>query len=221
MGSDHDARLAGWGGVLFVVLSGVIVVVSPLWPPLGAPAAEVVAYHRAHRLPFLIGNYLAIAAAAPSFFQLAYLARLVRRAEGDDAWLWIGVATSGAVAHAVGAAVLIVYQAVPFELEPGQEAVAKGLSDLAGVGFACFLLALVGFVLVTSWAAYATRALPRWYAHLGVAVAALALAGSLGAIWTPTWLAGGGVASCVAVSAFFGWSLVLSLLFLRGHAAPR
>ena len=211
----HDAKLAGWAGIAFVILSALIVVVSPFWPPLGAPAADVVAYYRVHRWPFLIGNYFAIAAVAPGFLQLAYLARLIQRAEGAEPWRWIAVLVAGVVAHAVGAAVLITYQVVPFETDPGQEAVAKGLSDLAGAGFALFLLTLLAFALTTSWAIYATKALPLWFAHFGILVALGSLVGSAGSIWTPPWLAGGGLVSCAAVSTFFGWCFVLSVLFLR------
>jgi hypothetical protein len=215
MESSRDAKIAGWAGILFVLLSGVIAVVSPFWPPLGATAAEVVAYYPAHRLPFLVGNYLAIAAVVPGFVELAYLTALFRRAEGEKGWLWILVLGTGVAAHALGSAVLITYQVVPFETGPGLEAVAKGLNDLAGAGFALFLLGLLAYVLAASWATYATRALPRWYGHLGIPVAILSLVASLGAIWTPPGLAGGGLASCVAVSAFFGWCLVLAVLFLR------
>src|SRR4051812_39181224 len=109
-------RMAAWGGFLFVVLSGVIVVLSPFWPPLGASTAEVVAYYREHRVPFLIGNFLAIGAAVPSFAQIAALCLLIKKAEGERGWLWLAVFGAALLAHAVGALALIAYQAVPFEL---------------------------------------------------------------------------------------------------------
>ncbi len=88
------------------------------------------------------------------------------------------------------------------------------------MGFALFLLAIVAYVAMTSIATYATSALPRWYGHLGVVVALLALGGSAGAIWAPPLLAGGGIISCVAVGAFFAWCLVLAVVFLRTPPAP-
>ena len=209
-------RAAGWGGVLFVVLSGAIVVLSPFWPPLGAPADVVVDYYREHRMPFLVGNYLAAAAAIPSFLQIGGLVMLIKRAEGERGWLWIAVLSSVVLAHAVGALALAAYQVVPFELGPGQEAVAKGFSDFAGVAFAFFMAVLSAFVALTSWAVLETRVLPRWYAFLGVPIAGACLAGSLGSIWSePAWLAGGGILDATATSAFFLWCLILALLFLR------
>jgi MFS family permease len=104
---------------------------------------------------------------------------------------------------------------VPFELDAGQEAVAKGMSDLAGVGFALFQVVLFANIVATTWASYVTRIFPRWYAHLGVAVGALNLVGSLGSIWTPPWLAGGGLFSCLAVGASVSWTFVMALLILN------
>ena len=214
MDSNRGAKVAGWAGIVFLVLSCVVVVVSPSWPSLGATQGEVVAYYRAHRLPFLVGNYLAIAALIPGFVQLGFLVGVFRRAEGEGGWLWIVVLGSGVAAYALGGAVLVVYQVIPFELEAGQEAVAKGFSDLGGAGLALFLLAQLGYVLAVTWASVATRALPRWHAALGVGVAILSLTGSLGAIVTPPLLAGGGPGSCVPAGAFFVWNTVIAVIFL-------
>src|SRR5688572_29857880 len=81
-GMSHN-RIAGWAGIAFFVLSGIIVAVASFWPPLGAGAGEIVTWYRAHRMPFLVGNYLAAVAAVPSFIQIAYLCMMVRRAEGE------------------------------------------------------------------------------------------------------------------------------------------
>jgi hypothetical protein len=207
-------RLAGWCGIAFVVLSGVIVVVSPFWPPLGTSASEIVAYYRVHRMPFLWGNAIAIAAALPSFVQLAALVALFKRAEGDRGYAWIAVLCAAIFAHAVGVIALIAYQTVPFLLDVPP--VAKACSDFAGVAFGCFLIALAGYVGLTSWATWKTRALPGWYAWLGVPIAGASLIGSLGAIFDqPAWLAGGGLLTTGIVGAFFAWCGVLAVLFLR------
>jgi hypothetical protein len=209
-------RIAGWAGVAFFVLSGVIVVAAPFWPPLGASAAEVVTWYRAHRMPFLVANYLAMVAAVPSFIQLAYLCMLVRRAEGERGWLWIAMLGSATLAHAMGALALTVYQAVPFQLAAAQAAVAKGLSDLAGVAFAMFLTVLAGFLGVTAWALFATKVLPRWLAQATIPMAVVCFIGSFGAIWEePRWLAGGGFFTAATCSTFFVWCLIVAVLFLR------
>jgi hypothetical protein len=214
-------KIAGWAGVAFVVLSGVIVVLSPFWPPLGASAAEVASYYRDHRMPFLVGNYLAIAAAVPSFLQLSALAMMIKRAEGEGGWLWIAVLGSVLLAHATGAMALTAYQTVPFELDAGQEAVAKGLSDFAGTSFATFLCVLSGFVAFNCWAIFKTGVLPRWYAWLGVPLAPMCLFASLGEIWSkPRWFAGGGLLTANVTGLFFVWCGVLAVLMLRMPAMP-
>lgn len=214
--SVERMRIAAWGGFLFVICSGAIVVLSPFWPPLGASTAEVVAYYRDHRVPFLIGNLLAIAAAVPSFAQLGALCGLIKRAEGERGWLWLAVLGSALLAHAVGGLALITYQVVPFELDVGQEAVARGLNDLAGVAFASFLIVLTGFVGFTGWAVLETRVLPRWFGLACIPLAVACLHAGGGALTTePRWLAGGGLATTGVTSVFFLWCAVLSVLFLR------
>ncbi|MFT3713883.1 MAG: hypothetical protein QM817_39995 [Archangium sp.] len=209
-------RVPAWFGFLFVILSGVIVVLSPFWPPLGASTAEVVTYYRDHRIPFLLGNLIAIGAAVPSFVQIAALCMLIKKAEGEGGWLWLAVLGSSVLAHAAGSIALIAYQVVPFELDAGQEAVAKGFNDFAGVSFACFLLILTGFVGFTGWAVLKTECLPRWFGLSTIPLSVACLHASAGALTTePRWLAGGGLASAGVTSVFFLWCAALSVLFLR------
>jgi hypothetical protein len=209
-------RIPGWSGVAFVVLSGVIVVLSPFWPPLGANVAEVVDYYRAHRMPFLIGNLIAVGAAVPSFAQIAALCMLIKRAEGDGGWMWLAVMGNAVLAHAVGAVALVAYQVVPFELDAGNALLAKGFNDFAGVTFACFLLVLSGFVGFTGWALLKTKVLPRWFGLSAIPIALLCLHASVGALITePRWLAGGGLASANVTGLFFLWCGVLAVIFLR------
>ena len=209
-------RIAGWSGIAFVVLSCVIVVLSPFWPPLGASAAEVVEYYRAHRMPFLIGNLIAIAAAIPSFAQIAGLCMLIKKAEGESGWMWLAVFGAALLAHAVAAVALIAFQVVPFSLDAGQEAVAKGMNDLAGVAFACFILILTGFLGFASWATLKTKVLPRWFSMSGLAFAVACLFGSAGALTSePRWLAGGGIFCATVTCLFFVWCGVLAVLFLK------
>jgi len=206
-----DLRLGGVAGVAFVVLSVVIVFAAPFWPPLGASAADVVAWHTAHRMPFLVGNFLAVAAAVPSLVQLAVVVALIKRAD-ERGWLWLAVLASAVLAHAVGATVLMVYQAIPFVLDDA--GAAKALSDLAGAGFALFLLPLGAFLSFTTWAIRRTRIFPAWLGHVGVALALVVFAGSVGAIVADGPLAGGGAVTAWSVTAFFVWCLALSIVMI-------
>jgi hypothetical protein len=117
-------------------------------------------------------------------------------------------------AHAVGAAVLITYQVVPFELD--SPAIAKGFNDLAGVGFALFQFVLLAHSISATWAYLATGLFPRWVALLGIGVTALCLAASVGSVLAePTFIAGGGMLSCISTGAFVWWTLLVSVLVLR------
>ena len=210
-------RIAGWSGILFVVLSGAVLVLAPFWPPVGASAESIVAFYAAHRSAFLFGNALAIAAAIPSFAQIAVLAMLIKRAEGPDGWRWLAVLAAAIVAHGVGAVALVAYQAVPFELGEGQLAIAKGLSDFGGLAFAATLLAMGGFAALTSWANSATRVLPGWVGAYGVIAAVVCVVcGGIGLMVSSVpLLAGGGLVECGALGLFCGWCLAISAVFLQ------
>lgn len=210
-------RVAGWSGILFVVLSGFLLLLAPFWPPVGASAESIVAFYTAHRSAFLFGNALAIAAAIPSFVQISVLAMLIKRAEGPAGWLWLAVVAAALVAHGVGALALIAYQAVPFQLGEGQLAVAKGLSDLGGVAFAATIFAMGGFAGFTAWAIKATKVLPAWVGSFGgVTAVVCAACGGIGLLTASVpLLAGGGLVECGALGLFCGWCLAISAVFLQ------
>lgn len=212
MTSASDLRVGGYSGLLFVALSCVIIFAAPFWPPLGAAEADVAQWYVAHRTPFLVGNFLAVAAVVPSLAQLAVLVSMLRRAD-DNGWLWIAVLGAGLIAHAMGAGVLTVYQAVPFIAD--SPASARALSDLAGAGFALFLLPLGGFLTFACWAIHRTAVLPRWLAYVGAPLALVIFVGSAGAIVNEGPIAGGGVVTAWSVTVFFGWCLLLSIVLIR------
>jgi hypothetical protein len=210
-------RIAGLAGILFVVSSLIVIPLSPVIPPpLGSSAAEISAYYAGHGIPFLIGNYLGVAAFLPGFVQLAFLTALVRRAEGGDGWLAPLVLGTGTFAYGFGAVALTLFQALPFVIAPGMEPAVHGVAGLANVGFALFFLPASAFAGSVAWAVLSTRVLGRWLGYAGAFVALVSFVASLGALTTtPRWLAGGGVASSLALVLFFVWLLALALTFLR------
>lgn len=209
-------RTAGVAGILFVVLSAAVVVLSPFWPPLGTQMPQVVQYYATHRTPFLVGNYLAALAAVPSFVQLAALVGLLKRAEGDRGWLWVAVLSAALFAHALGGGALLAYQAIPFQLDVRQPGSAKALSDLAGSSFGFALIGAGGFAALTSWATFKTRALPGWFGLSGLLVALACFVASAGVVvTTPEWFAGGGTLTVAVTGLFLLWALALAVIFLR------
>jgi hypothetical protein len=213
-----EARLAGAAGILFSVLSLIVVPLSPeLGPPLGATADEIAGYYVRHRSGFLVGNYLGIAAFLPGFVQLVIVSSWVRRREDRQAWLGTLVLTTGTFAYAVGAVVLIVFQAVPFLLQGEGRVSMLGVASLANVGFSLFCLAAMPFLASLGWATLATGVLPRWFGWTSLACALGAIGVSLGALVTePRWLAAGGLATGLGFFGFFAWTFVLALLSFRG-----
>ncbi len=184
-------------------------------PVLGASPASIASYFSSHRMQFLVGNYLGIAAMIPGLLALSYLSALFRRAEDNEGWSWLVVLSSGIFAFGVATADLVVFQAIPFLSAPGLELGAKVASDIAEAGFALAMLPVSGFALAVAWACRATNALPRWVAPSGIVTAAISFAASLGSIWTPPFLAGGGPVTSLALFVFACWFGAIGVALLR------
>ncbi|MFO0762568.1 MAG: hypothetical protein U0359_39375 [Byssovorax sp.] len=213
-------RLAGWAGIVFSILSLIVIplVVTPMTPApvLGSSGAEIAAWYTAHRMGFLVGNYLGIAAFVPGFVQLAVLAARVRKAEGEDGFLGALVLSTGIFAYTVFACSLVVFQVLPFLTDPAE---ARALGWLGSVWFSLDGLAALPFVLSVGWAVGRTGALPRWIAPASWAVAVVALVMSFGSLtMAPGWLAGGGLATFAGFFLFFVWTGALGAAMLRIEA---
>jgi hypothetical protein len=219
MDDARALRIAGWSGIAFSVLSLIVIPLCLSLPPaLGSSGATFAAWYQSHRVGFLIGNYLGVAAFFPGFVQLAVLASRVRRLEGPTGWLSGLVLASGTFTYAVFACSLVVFQALPFLAGPQLEGATEALGALASVWFALDGLAALPLVLAVGWATARTGALPRWFAHASWLLAALAVTMSLGALTaTPSWLAGGGLVTGIGFLAFFAWTFAWGVLFLSLH----
>ena len=215
-------RIAGSSGILFSLLSLVVLpLVQAAPPPLGATGKELATWYLAHRTPFLIGNYLGIAAFVPGFVQLAVLAARVRQSRKDGGWLALLVASTGTFTYAVFACSLVLFQVLPFLVDPRLEGPMEATSALATVWFALDGLAALPLVVAVGWAVVETQVLPRWFVRFTWITAILALAMSGGALTRePVWLAAGGPVTGVGFIAFFVWTFVLGVLFIRRATDP-
>src|SRR5262245_3594068 len=102
MDDPRTDRIAGWAGIVFSVLSLIVLpLILSLPPPLGSSGAAFAAWYGEHRLGFLIGNYLGVAAFFPGLVQLAVLAARVRQREGATGWLSSLVLATGTFTYAV------------------------------------------------------------------------------------------------------------------------
>jgi hypothetical protein len=209
-------KLAGWAGIVFSVLSLIVLPMAlpgPPPPPLGGAASDLGQWYTAHRTGFLVGNYLGVLAFFPGFVQLAIYAAKVRRKEGENGFLGALVLGTGGFAYAVFARSLAVFQALPFLISD----VAFGiLGTLGNVWFALDGLAALPLVLAVAWAARSTGTLPRWFVTVSLVMAPLGLLMSLGALTTePVWLAGGGAATGIGFIGFFLWTAAWAIAMLR------
>jgi hypothetical protein len=214
-------RIAGWCGIVFSVLSVIVVPLTlvpptPLPPVLGARGAEIASWYRLHRVGFLVGNYLGLLAFVPGFVQLVALSARIERAEGGRGFTAALVRATGTFAYAVLACSLVVFQLMPFLLERRLEGGAETMGTLASIWFALDGLAALPLVVAVAWAAARTGALPRWFGRASWVVAALAVLMSLGGLTAkPFWLAGGGLMTMLGFGAFFAWTFALGVIWLR------
>jgi hypothetical protein len=217
MTTTNDSRLAGWSGIVFSLLSLIVIplTASPL-PVLGAAGADYARWYTAHRNGFLVGNFLGLAAFLPGLVQLVVLAAAIRRREGDGGWLSTLVLSSGVFTYAIFFCSLVVFEALPFLLATRSIDSLEAMGTLGNVWFAVDGLAAVPLVVAISWAARRTGVLPSWFVAFGWVVALLASIMGLGGITaSPAWLAGGGAATFAGFTAFFIWTLALGVIQLR------
>jgi hypothetical protein len=218
MNTRREDRVAGWAGVVFSVLSLIVIPLAfPPPPALGASGPVFAEWYGAHRWGFLIGNYLGIAAFIPGLLQLAIVAHRIKRAEAEkDGWLGPLVIASGTFTYAVFGCSLVVFQTLPFLTSARLEGPMEAMGSFATIWFALDGLAALPLVLAVGWAVLATGFLPSWFARFSWLVAVLCLVMSLGSLTSePAWLAGGEPATALGFVAFFGWTLTLAILFLR------
>lgn len=208
-------RLAGWSGIIFVVLSLVITVLVPPLPRLDQIEAEVFAYYHGFGGRFLLGNYLAMCAAVPSFVFFSCLVLQLKEKEGSGGWLWIAVLTTMIVAHAVGAVDLFLFQMTAYAGGQFDAPNIKLLADLACMGFGFFFLTQAAFAAYTAWGIFVTRAFAPVHAWIGVATAISSLLASLGTVMTQGVWTIGGPLTAPGFLIFFVWVLGLSGACLR------
>ena len=217
MDEERSNRIAGWSGIVFSILSLIVLPLAVPPPPgLGASGADLSAWFTAHRTSFLVGNYLGIAAFFPGFVQLAVLVARIRRREREEGFLASLVLMTGTFTYAIFACSLVVFQVLPFIVDRRLEGPMEAMGSFASVWFALDGLAALPMVLAVGWATRATGVLPRWFAHFSWIVALLALMMSFGAVSTePRWFAGGGAVTGAGFVGFFVWTMVMGVMFVR------
>ncbi len=226
MSQTHSAKIGGIAGLVFAVLSLIVIPLTLVPGSPGEPHSSVstalgpsARWYQEHRTGFLVGNYLGLAAFFPGFVQLAVLYAAIRRREGETGWLSILVFGCGTFAYAIFGCSLLTFQAMPFLVDPSVPQATRAISTLSMTCFALDGLAAAPFVAAVAWAARITHVLPKWFGVLSWITAVIAVLMSVGAlVESPKWLAAGGTVTDLGFVAFFAWITVMAVLFLRGKS---
>jgi hypothetical protein len=130
-----------------------------------------------HGAAFVIGGTLELLGFAALLAFVAYLASVLRRAEGEDGWLWLAALGAGMVTIAIklgsAAPVLVAVWRVD-ELDP---TTARTLTDINSFAFLISWSTTALFIGSAALVALRTRVLPRWIAVSGLVIAVTGLAG--------------------------------------------
>lgn len=223
MNHTRALRIAGVAGLVFAGLSLVVIPLTLASENHGSapnPAATVLGpstrWYQEHRSGFLLGNYLGLAAFFPGFVQLAVLCGEIRKREGAAGWFASLVLGCGAFAYAIFGGSLVIFQSMPFLIDPAVPQATRALSTLSMIWFALDGLAALPLVAAVAWAVNATRVLPQWFGVFSWVMAAIVVLMSAGAlVESPRWLAAGGIATDLGFVGFFFWIAVMAVLFLR------
>lgn len=226
MDQSRALRIGGIAGLVFVALSLVVIPLTlaptthgSLPIPGSTAFGPSTRWYQEHRPGFLVGNYLGLAAFFPGFVQLAVLCAAIRKRESAAGFFGILVFGCGTFAYAVFGCSLLIFQAMPFLLDPSVPQATRALSTLSMIAFSLDGLAALPFVVSVAWTVEVTRVLPKWFAIFSWITAVLTLLMSLGAlVESPRWLAAGGTATDVGFVGFFVWIAVIAVLLLRRNS---
>src|SRR4051794_26256417 len=112
-----NGKLAGACGLIFAVLSGLILFIAPAFPTLATPAGETLHYYMDSGRGFLFGNFVAAVALIPSLCFASYFAdKLERSQKGPSKNLFL---LAAGICHAVAFVSLIGFQTAGLISHPG------------------------------------------------------------------------------------------------------
>jgi hypothetical protein len=208
-------QLGAAGGIVFVVLqmaSQALIQVGGGEPPFDAPAPTIVAFFLARNSQlFAVGEYLSTLSLIAFLWFLGSLWAVLRRAEGEPAWLAFVAAASGVVLVATvsgGGWPLAVFRRDE-GLDPQ---VARLLFDQGNFAFANAWVMLASLSLATGVVSIRTSALPRWLGWAGVLVAGGLLVAR--AIWASSGLV------FIPFGLCYLWLIAVSVVLLRRARTP-
>lgn len=219
----NNRRFAGMAGLAFVVLwlVALLVFLPSGLPNSGDPAAKVLSYATDHRGALLTSAFLQGLGAVPFLVFLTALVGMMRRAEGEHGGWSTMTAIGGAIGTAlvlvsVGLAAILVYRAAD-----GDAGLARTLLDGNTIMGAMAGFPIAVFVLGASQGMAAGDMVGRWIAPLGMAVAALQLAGAAALAKGDGFFSPQGTFGYIVAISFLVWMVAVAGSLVREHAPAR
>jgi hypothetical protein len=210
-------RYAASGGIIFIVLSVVALIVLGSPPKPSDSTRKIVDWFADNEDEIKIAGFLQLLAFVPILWWSGSLWARLRRAEGGETRLALvalgGLFVTGGLVGA-GAAVMGTENLRLADLDPGQVRFVYGLSQglLAAASFPLAVL-----VAATSVVALRTSVFPKWLGWAGLVLALLWLVAGCGVVDDSDGIF---VVGFVAFFAWLVWIFILSIIMMRPTRSP-
>jgi hypothetical protein len=210
-------RYGALGGILFVVLVIVSIVVTGSMPNSSDSASKILKSFQDHKNGIKIGAFIGGLAAIPLLWWAGSLYARMRRAEGGQTRLAL-IAVLGLVLGGAGQiGMSAIYSTVVLTLKTVGADQAKFFFVL-GQGFAdTALIGLAVLTLAVSVLALRTRVFPIWLAWVGLVDAIVFIVASYAVATTDDAIAGVGFAAFIIWAI---WIIATSIIMFRSHEMP-
>jgi hypothetical protein len=199
---------------VFVALFIIPFLFVPPPPAAGASAGDVASYYAGHRGALLFGGWVGALALIPSVVFYAGLLTLMRRAEGEGAWVWLVALLSQVGVYATVMVIIGIGAVLPFSAASVNKDIAKVLSDALALTLALYLVPNAAFFAALGWASVSRGALPAWLGYFAYVVAAVCLLGSLGLFVDSGFFKAGSTMSFIAFGVQILWWLAAGILLI-------
>ena len=201
------------GGVLFVVLSIVTLIVGGLGPGIGASAETLVGFYDGNSVRVLLGA----AFAGANLLNLLWFAAAIRTTlqdRGVDGW-GTALTTASAMVGGLGFLIISLSAALVFITGTGNVAFASGLNDLSWAVVVASSFPRAMMIMGTAFGLFRANLISKNVFAVGVGLVILGVLG--GTTWLPDgiWSPDGAFSRFILPALSLGWVLVLSRVMAR------
>jgi hypothetical protein len=208
MSNSRLEQIGAAGGIVFVAMqmaSQALIQVGGAEPPFDASAQTIVAFFMARdNQLFVLGEYLSALSLIPFLWFLGSLWSVLRRGEGEPAWLSVVATVSAGSGWALAV----------FRKDEGLDPqIARLLFDQGNFAFANAWAMLASLSLASGVVSLRTGALPHWLGWSGVLIAGGLLAAR--AVWASSQLV------FIPFGLCYLWLIAISIVLIRHASAAQ